>query len=219
MFLNLRDLFCYWVWNNSQKIISACRNVNQIRKCPTRPTNYKKIDEMKNIPYFLPVVYIPIVVQWNGSISLHEDNLWLMCGLQAVVWKASNSQLNVVTIDHGAWSPVCWCSTSEVSFRRYLLKEWNHETISSQQIIYKSYTVCYASWFPIPTDYQPLIWYSLKKFFRFPGSILSGICKINRKSISEYHQHQHHHHVRSPYPVHVLASRIFKYESMSALNG
>ena len=56
---SVQGVSVYWVWIYPPEVISACRNVKQIKIYPTHHTEYKnKIAEMKNSPYFLPVVYI-----------------------------------------------------------------------------------------------------------------------------------------------------------------
>ena len=56
---------------NPQKVISVRRNVFQVQKHPARLTKMQKVDEIKNIPYFLPVVYIYIYI----SVSNFETSV------------------------------------------------------------------------------------------------------------------------------------------------
>ena len=51
------------------KVISARRNVFQVQKHIAHPTKLQKIAEIKNIPYFLPVVYMGEEMQVQVTIQ------------------------------------------------------------------------------------------------------------------------------------------------------
>ena len=55
---------------NSPKVISARKNVFQVQKHPSHSSKMQKIAVIKNIPYFLPVVYIKHSRAGTGKMNI-----------------------------------------------------------------------------------------------------------------------------------------------------
>ena len=83
-------------------MISARRNVFQVQKHPAHSTNMHKPAEIKNSPYFLPVVYVNVYISRDPKLVIivltvldHQrdsrrhsaDNKSLTCGLSLRVNK------------------------------------------------------------------------------------------------------------------------------------
>ena len=115
MFFNLCGSFCYWMWINSPKVVFVCRNVNEIKKIPYAPHKIQKFAEMKNIPYFLPVVY-HCTWKYNTDtfartfhMALLRHNFrhwdWVYITFTFIWWRVRNPFKNIQTVSSMIFPP------------------------------------------------------------------------------------------------------------------